>query len=70
MKKILVLLTVLGLLATPAMASTHLEKKSHQQTIKHHVQTKHAKKKLAKREKKHAAKKIARRNARKHKVAV
>jgi Ni/Co efflux regulator RcnB len=64
MKKFLVLLTVLGLLATPAMAaSTHLEKKNashHKQRARH--QTKH--------QKKHANKKVAKHNTRKHKVAV
>lgn len=70
MKKILVLLTVLGLLATPAMASTHLEKgKAHKQATKH-VETKHQKKQLAKHQKKQAEKKLAKRNAKKHKVAV
>lgn len=63
MKKLFVLLTVLGILATPAMAAgTHLEKNTvhHKQAARHH--TKH--------QKKHANKKVAKRNARKHKIAV
>ena len=63
MKKFLVLLTVLGLLATPAMAAgKHLEKNSvhHKQAVKH----------ARKHHQKHANKKLAKRNARKHKIAV
>jgi hypothetical protein len=63
MKKFLVLLTVLGLLATPAMAgTTHLEKGKahHKQAAKH--EKKHVKKK--------AEKKLAKHSGKKHKVAV
>jgi len=67
MKKFLVLLTVLGMLATPAMAGTHLEKgKAHKQMIKHHVAAKHHKKHVRKK----VQKRLAKRSARKHKVAV
>jgi len=71
MKKILVLLTLLGLLATPAMAGgTHLEKNTlhHKQTLKHG--TRHHKKQLTRRQNKKAQKKLSKRNARKHKIAV
>ena len=66
MKKVLVLLTVLGLLATPAMAGTQLEKGTthHKQAARHAV-TKHQKKQL----KKKLTRKLAKRNARKHKAA-
>ena len=67
MKKLLILLTVLGLLATPAMAAgTHLEKNAmhHKQAAKH--QTKHQKKHA----KKKTEKKVAKRNTKKHKIAV
>jgi hypothetical protein len=67
MKKILVLLTVLGLLATPAMAAgTHLEKNTlhHKQAARH--ETKHKNKHLRKK----AEKRVAKRSARKHKIAV
>jgi len=63
MKKFLVLLTALAILATPAMAAgTHLEKKA----VHHKQATKHQ----AKHQKKHANRKLARRNTRKHKIAV
>lgn len=67
MKRVLILLTILALAATPAMAGTHLEKgPAHKQAAKHHAVTKHEKK-LAKKQLK---KKLAKRAARKHKVAV
>jgi Ni/Co efflux regulator RcnB len=71
MKKILILLAVLAMAATPVMASTKLEA-SHpkKQALKHHVQTRHQKKQLTRRQKKQAAKKLAKRHARKHKAAV
>ena len=64
MKKLLILLTVLAIAATPAMAASQLEKgPAHKQSAKHHVAKKHAKKQLKK--------KLAKRNnVRKHKVAV
>jgi hypothetical protein len=71
MKKILVLFTVLGLLATPAMAKgTHLEKNTvhHKQAAKH--ATKHQKKQQARRQNKKAQRKLAKHKARKHKIAV
>lgn len=61
MKKLFVLLTVLGLLVTPAMAGTRLEKgKAHKQRTKH----------VEKHQKKHANKKVAKHNAKKHKAVV
>ncbi len=63
MKKFLVLLTALAILATPAMAAgTHLEKN----TVHH----KHIVKHQAKHQKKHTNKKLAKRSMRKHKIAV
>jgi len=74
MKKLLIFLTALALVSTPAFAGTHLEKGKAQKHATKHVVTKHEKKQLAKREKKQAkrklTKKLARHNARKHKVAV
>jgi hypothetical protein len=67
MKRALILLTILGLLATPAMAKQHLEAAPAQ---KHATAKKHAVKHTAKKEKKHLKKKEAKRAARKHKVAV
>lgn len=72
MKKILVLLALLAITATPVMASTKLEA-SHpkKQALKHHVETKHQKKQLTKRQNKRAEKKLVKRNGlRKHKTAV
>lgn len=61
MKKLMILLTVLVIAATPAMAATH-PGKHHKQATKH-VATKHQKKQMKKR--------LAKRNTfRKHKVAV
>lgn len=70
MKKLLILLTVLGLLATPAMAGTQLEKDSVHKHATRHVAPKHKTRKLTRRQKKHLEKKVAKRNARKHKVTV
>lgn len=70
MKKILILLTALALVATPAMAGTHLEKSKGQKHVTKHAVTKHQKKQLARHEKKQAKKKFAKRYSRKHKVAV
>ena len=71
MKKVLVLLTLLALVATPAMAgTTQLEKGTTPKHATKHVATKHHKKQLAKHEKKQAKKKLAKRNAKNHKVAV
>ena len=64
MKRALILLTVLGLMATPVMAKQQLEAAPAQ---KHATVKKHAK---AKKEKKHLKKKLAKRAARRHKVAV
>jgi len=62
MKKLLILLTVLAIAATPALAGTQVEKsKAHKHATKH-VATKHQKKQLKK--------KLAKRNLKKHKVAV
>jgi Ni/Co efflux regulator RcnB len=71
MKKILILLAVLAVAATPMMASAKLEA-SHtkKQSLKHHVETKHQKKHLTKRQTKQSQKKLAKRNGiRKHKTA-
>lgn len=64
MKRVFILLTILGLMATPAMAATKLEAKHalKHATVKHHATTK--------KEKKQLKKKLARHAARKHKVAV
>jgi hypothetical protein len=62
MKKLLILLTVLALVATPAIAGTHLEKsKAHKQATKH-AATRH--------QKKHLKKKLAKHYAKKHKALV
>ena len=70
MKKLLILLTVLGLLATPAMAGTQLEKGPAQKHAAHHAVAKHKTKKVTRRQKKHLEKKVAKHNSKKHKVAV
>jgi hypothetical protein len=70
MKKVLILLTALALVSTPAFAGTHLEKGKAQKHATKHVESRHQKKKLAKHEKKQAKRKLAKRNAKKHKVAV
>jgi len=67
MKNLLILLTVLAIAATPAMAGTQLEKgPAHKQSAKHHAVAKHPKKQL----KKKLTRKLAKHNVRKHKVAV
>jgi hypothetical protein len=65
MKRVLILLTVLGLIATPVMAKQQLEAapvQKHATAKKHHVKTR--------KEKKHLKKKMAKRSARKQKIAV
>jgi hypothetical protein len=65
MKRALILLTVLGLIATPVIAKQQLEAAP----VQKHVVTK-AKKHAAKKEKKHLKKKLAKHSARKRKIAV
>jgi hypothetical protein len=64
MKRALILLTILGLIATPAMAATKLEATHAPKhaAVKHHATTK--------KEKKQLKKKLAKHPVRKHKVAV
>jgi CRISPR/Cas system CMR-associated protein Cmr5 small subunit len=68
MKRVLILLTVLGLLATPAFASkleatTPVQKHA---TVRKHAVKKHA----AKKQRNHLKKRLAKRATRKHKIAV
>lgn len=70
MKKVFILLAVLGLLATPAMAGTQLEKDPAQKHAVKHVAPKHKTKHLTRHKKKHLEKKLAKRSAKKHKVTV
>ena len=72
MKKVLILLTVLALAASPAVASNKLEAGAGKKQVqaKHHVLTQKEKKQAKKKQEKKHAKKLAKRNARKHKVAV
>jgi hypothetical protein len=66
MKKVLILLTMLGLVATPVMAKQQLEAAP----VHKHAAAKAKKHAAAKKEKKHLKKKLARRSARKHRIAV
>ena len=72
MKKILILLALLAIAATPVTASTKLESNHHvKHGAKHQLESKHQKKQLAKRHNKQSQKKLAKRNGlRKHKTAV
>jgi len=72
MKRVLILLTILGLAAAPVMAKTQLEAapvKKHA-AAKHQALTRQQKKQQKKQVKKKLEKKQAKRAARKHKVAV
>jgi hypothetical protein len=62
MKKLLILLTVLALVATPALAGTNLEKSPARKHAVKHAATRHQKKQIKR--------KLVRRSARKHKATV
>jgi Ni/Co efflux regulator RcnB len=69
MKRVLILLTILGLFATPVIAKQQLEAAPVQ---KHAAARNHAKAKkhAAKKQKKHVKKKLAKHAVRKRKIAV